>query len=70
MFYKIYGSQHGLRRMALEYACPHAESEWVDEQRKDFVVVALVEAAPVSNELRDLTLRAAIICFDSEVAKR
>ena len=49
---------------------PHAESEWVDEHRKNFVVVALVEAAPVSNELRDLTLRAATIRFDSEVAKR
>ena len=67
-FYKIYGSKHGLLRMALEHTCSNAESGRVGEHCKDLVVVALVEAAPISNELRDLTLRAATLCFDSEAA--
>jgi TetR/AcrR family transcriptional repressor for divergent bdcA len=67
-FYKIYGSKHGLLRMTLEHACSHAKSGRADEHCKDLIVVALVEATAVSNELRDLTLRAATRCFDSEAA--
>lgn len=62
-FYNLYGSKHGLFRAAAETVCAEAEGGRVSDATKDFVVVALVEVAPVSKDLRELTQRAYELCF-------
>lgn len=62
-FYNIYGSKHGLFRAAAEAVCEQAKNGQVPEAAKDFVVVALVEVAPVSNDLRELIHQAYELCF-------
>lgn len=67
-FYNLYGSKHGLFRAAAETVCAEAEGGRVSDAAKDFVVVALVEVAPVSKDLRELIQRACELCFDSSEA--
>ncbi|TRX34731.1 TetR/AcrR family transcriptional regulator [Corynebacterium guaraldiae] len=62
-FYNIYGSKHGLFRAAAEAVCAQARSGQVPEAARDFVVVALVEVAPVSKDLRELIQQAYELCF-------
>ena len=62
-FYNLYGSKHGLFRAAAETVCAEAEGGRVSDAAKDFVVVALVEVAPVSKDLRELIQRAYELCF-------
>ena len=62
-FYNIYGSKHGLFRAAAEAVCAQAKNGQVSDAAKDFVVVALVEVAPVSKDLRQLIQRAYELCF-------
>jgi len=62
-FYNLYGSKHGLFRAAAETVCAEAEGGRVSDAAKDFVVVALVEVAPVSKDLRQLIQRAYELCF-------
>ena len=64
-FYNIYGSKHGLFRAAAETVCVQAENGQVPEAAKNFVVVALVEVAPASKDLRELIQRAYELCFNS-----
>ena len=65
-FYKIYGSKHGLLRAVLESVCAHAEAGSADDAAKDLVVVALVEVAPGSRDLRALMQRAVQLCFGDD----
>lgn len=67
-FYNLYGSKHGLFRAAAETVCAEAEGGRVSDAAKDFVVVALVEVAPVSKDLRQLIQRTYELCFDSSEA--
>ena len=67
-FYNIYGSKHGLFRAAAEAVCDQAKNGQVSEAAKDFVVVALVEVAPVSNDLRELIHQAYELCLGSSGA--
>ncbi|WP_231908958.1 TetR/AcrR family transcriptional regulator [Corynebacterium timonense] len=60
--YTIFGSKHGLLRKTLEAVCRNAEEGAVTEDAKNLVVVALVEGAPDSQDLRGLTLRAHALC--------
>lgn len=62
-FYNIYGSKHGLFRAAADAVCAQAKNGQVSEESKDFVVVALVEVAPVSKDLRELIQQAYELCF-------
>lgn len=62
-FYNIYGSKHGLFRAAAEAVCAQAKNGQVPEEAKDFVVVALVEVAPGSRDLRGLIQQAYELCF-------
>ncbi|SQI00446.1 transcriptional regulator [Corynebacterium minutissimum] len=62
-FYNLYGSKHGLFRAAAETVCAEAEGGRVSDAAQDFVVVALVEVAPVSMDLRGLIQRAYELCF-------
>lgn len=62
-FYNIYGSKHGLFRAAAEAVCAQAKNGQVSDAAKDFVVVALVEVAPVSKDLRELIQQAYELCF-------
>lgn len=62
-FYKIYGSKHGLVRAALKQVCERALDGDTDEDSKDLVVVALLELAPSSGDLKRLTARAVHLCF-------
>lgn len=62
-FYNLYGSKHGLFRAAAEKVRAEAEGGRVSDAAKDFVVVALVEVAPVSKDLRELIQRAYELCF-------
>ena len=64
-FYNIYGSKHGLFRAAAETVCVQAKNGQVPEAAKNFVVVALVEVAPASKDLRELIQRAYELCFNS-----
>lgn len=67
-FYKIYGSKHGLFRMALEDVCHRAKEGHIDDSSKDLIVVALAELAPTSRDLRDLTLRATKAVFNDDAS--
>lgn len=62
-FYNIYGSKHGLFRAAAEAVCAQAKNGQVSEEAKDFVVMALVEVAPGSRDLRGLIQQAYGMCF-------
>ena len=62
-FYNLFGSKHGLFRAAAETVCAEAVAGRVSDAAKDFVVVALVEVAPVSKDLRQLIQRAYELCF-------
>ena len=62
-FYNLFGSKHGLFRAAAETVCAEAVAGRVSDAAKDFVVVALVEVAPVSKDLHELIQRAYELCF-------
>lgn len=67
-FYNLFGSKHGLFRAAAETVCAEAVAGRVSDAAKDFVVVALVEVAPVSNDLRELIHQAYELCLGSSGA--
>lgn len=67
-FYKLHGSKHGLARAALEQVCERARGGDVDEESRDLVVVALVELAGLSEDMRHLVARATELCFASDPA--
>lgn len=62
-FYKLYGSKHGLARAALDQVCRRAQDGDIDDSSLDLVVVALLELAHVSGDLKALTCRAVDLCF-------
>lgn len=65
-FYKLFGSKHGLARAALEQVCERALGGDIDSDSKDFTIVALVELATVSDDMRQLVNHAADQCFASD----
>ena len=68
-FYKIFGSKHGLFRMALEMVCQSAEEGIVDYDAKNLVLVALTELAPTSKDVRARTHEAVRLCFNDDPAE-
>lgn len=62
-FYKLYGSKYGLARAALEQVCDRARAGDVDQDSMDLVVAALLELAPVSDDMRKLAGQAVDLCF-------
>ncbi|QMS57092.1 TetR/AcrR family transcriptional regulator [Kocuria varians] len=65
-FYKLYGSKYGLARAALEQVCDRARAGDVDQDSMDLVVVALLELAPVSDDMRKIASQAFDLCFASD----
>lgn len=66
-FYKLYGSKQRLCQLALESACERAEQGGSEADAvardRDLVVVALLELAPLNEDLRRISLRAFRLCF-------
>lgn len=63
-FYKLYGSKYGLARAALEQVCDRARASDVDQDSMD-LVVAFLELAPVSDDMRKIASQACDLCFAS-----
>lgn len=61
---EIYGSQYGLASAALEQFCDRARASDVDQDSMD-LVVAFLELAPVSDDMRKIASQACDLCFAS-----